>query len=140
MVELRPLKEEDTSELQMWPAYAGGFEEMDYALREHGWVNEFQQKPDTSIYIVETYNTIVGFSLLSGTSEGVAEFRIAIHPNWIGRGMGKNITIATLKLGFLNLNIHIIPLLARKTNSPAAQLYESLGFGVIGESNHTIQG
>ncbi len=113
---------------------------MDYALREHGWIDEFQQKPDTWIYIAESDNSVIGFSLLSTTSGGEAEFRIAINPDWIGKGMGKRVTIETLKTGFLVLDLDKINLIVRKTNHPAAALYKSLGFMVAGNSNRTIQG
>ncbi len=140
MISLRPIEAEDILEIKKWPSYAAGFEEMDYALREHGWIDEFQQKPETWIYIAESDNSVIGFSLLSTTSKGEAEFRIAINPNWIGKGMGKSVTIETLKTGFLALDLDKINLIVRKTNHPAAALYKSLGFMVTGNSNHTIQG
>ncbi len=37
-------------------------------------------------YIADLNKQIIGFSLLSMTSEKEAEFRIAIHPHWTGKG------------------------------------------------------
>lgn len=113
---------------------------MDYALREYGWFDEFMRRPKTSIYIAHSNKQIVGFSLLSITAEGVAEFRIAIHPRWTGKGVGREVVFATLKAGFQQINLNQIYLIVRKNNHRAAKLYESIGFALTGESVHTIQG
>jgi RimJ/RimL family protein N-acetyltransferase len=83
---------------------------------------------------------IIGFSLLSCTSEKAAEFRIAIHPHKTGAGLGKEVVRATLKIGFQQLNLDRIYLIVRKNNPQAATLYERLGFAITGESVHAIQG
>lgn len=140
MVELRPIGPEDIAAIKNWPAYADGFEQMDYALREHGWLDEYQQQPNTWIFIAELNHQTIGFSLLSITSETVAEYRIAMHPYWTGKGLGKPVTRATLKIGFGKLNLDTIHLIVRKNNHPATKLYERLGFVITGESIRTIQG
>ncbi len=113
---------------------------MDYALRDNGWLEEFRDKPNTWIYIAEAAGTIIGFSLLSITVKGDAEFRIAMHPDWTGRGLGRELTLATLETGFRHLKLARIHLIARKNNPRAAKLYRSVGFAVTGESVHSIQG
>ncbi len=140
MISLRPLKAEDAQGIKLWPSYVDGFAEMDYALREKGWIDEFQSKPGTWIYIAEAHSATVGFSLLSTSQKGEAEFRIAIHPHWIGKGMGKAITLDTLKLGFEEKNLDKIDLIVRKTNHAAARLYQKLGFAITGASLHVILG
>lgn len=140
MVQLRLIRTEDVAEIKKWPAYGGAFEQMDYALREHGWLDEYWQKPHTWIYVAELRNEIIGFSLLSGTSEREAEFRIAIHPHKTGSGLGKKVTLATLKIGFQEHHLDRIYLIVRKNNHRAATLYGNLGFAIIGESIHAIQG
>jgi RimJ/RimL family protein N-acetyltransferase len=140
MIELRPISPEDVAEIKNWPSYSDGFEQMDYALREHGWLDEFRQRPNTWLCTAELDKQIIGFSLLSITAAGEAEFRIAIHPHRTGKGFGKQVTLATLKTGFRQLNLDRIHLIVRKNNYPAAKLYESLGFAILGESIHTIQG
>jgi len=112
---------------------------MDYALREHGWLDEFMRRPKTSIYIAHSNKRIVGFSLLSITAEGAAEFRIAIHPHWTGKGIGREVAFATLKAGFRELNLDQIYLIVRKNNLHAVKLYESIGFDLTGESVHMIK-
>ncbi len=140
MIELRPVRAEDIDEIKNWPPYHRGFEQMDYALREHGWLDEFRDRPRTRIYAVALNNRIIGFSLLSVTSEENAEFRIAIHPAWTGRGLGRKVTLSTLKTGFRHLNLAKIHLIVRKNNPRASMLYRSNGFVTTGESVHTIQG
>lgn len=140
MIDLRPIRNEDVAEIKNWPVYVDEFEQMDYALREHGWLDEFRQRAHTWIYIAELNKQVIGFSLLSITSDGEAEFRIAIHPHRTGKGLGRQVTLATLKAGFRQLNLDRINLIVRKNNHPAAKLYESLGFAIIGASIRTIQG
>ncbi len=140
MIELRPIRTDDVAEIKSWPSYSDAFEQMDYALRERGWLDEFRQRPNTWIYIAELNKQAIGFSLLSITAVGDAEFRIAIHPHRTGKGLGRQVALATLKVGFRQLNLGRIHLIVRKTNHPAAKLYESLGFAIIGGSIHMIQG
>jgi len=52
-------------------------------------------------------------------SKGEAEFRIAIHPHLTGMGFGRQVAIATLKIGFLKLKMDRIHLIVRKNNYPA---------------------
>ena len=140
MIELRPIRTEDVTEIKSWPPYSDGFAQMDYALRERGWLDEFMRKPKTWIYIADLNKQSVGFSLLSITAERAAEFRIAIHPHWTGKGVGREVAFATLKAGFRELNLDQIYLIVRKNNLHAAKLYESIGFALTGESVHMIQG
>jgi diamine N-acetyltransferase len=140
MIELRPIRAEDITDIKSWPPYRGGFEQMDYALRDNGWLEEFRDRPNTVIYIAETAGTIIGFSLLSVIVEEDAEFRIAMHPDWTGRGLGRDVTLATLETGFRHLNLARVHLIVRKNNPRASKLYRSIGFAITGESVHTIQG
>ncbi len=140
MINLRLIGSEDIAKIKKWPSYSDGFEQMDYALREHGWIDEYWQRPNTWIYIARLIKQIMGFSLLSVTSLREAEFRIAIHPHHTGKGLGKQVTIATLKTGFRALDLAKITLIVRKNNSRASKLYEIIGFTTTGESVHAIQG
>jgi RimJ/RimL family protein N-acetyltransferase len=139
MIQLRSIKPEDITETKKWPPYGGGFEQMNYALRDNGWLDEFKDRPGTWIYAVALNDRMIGFSLLSVTDDD-AEFRIAIHPDWTGKGMGRKVTLATLKTGFRHLNLDKIHLIVRKNNPLASKLYTSIGFVTAGESVHTIQG
>jgi diamine N-acetyltransferase len=140
MTKLRPISAEDIAEIKKWPPYGGGFEQMDYALRDNGWLDEFRDRSKTWIYAVELNNRVIGFSLLSITAGEDAEFRIAIHSGWTGKGLGREVTLATLKNGFGQLNVAKIHLIVRKNNPRASKLYKNIGFAATGESVHTIQG
>lgn len=140
MINLRPITDEDFSQIEAWPSYRDEFERMDYALRQGGWLDEFRNRADTWIYIAESDNRAVGFSLLSVTAKGEAEFRIAVHPHRTGMGFGREITINTLKRGFQERGMDRIHLIVRKNNYPAMKVYERLGFKRTGESIHAIQG
>lgn len=140
MIQLRPLRPEDIAEIKNWPPYNNGFEQMDYALRENGWLDEFRDRSKTWIYAAISNDHVVGFSLLSVTTGEAAEFRIAIHPAWTGKGLGSEVTIATLQAGFRQLNLAEIHLIVRKNNPRASKLYKSIGFVSTGESVHSIQG
>jgi diamine N-acetyltransferase len=140
MINLRPITDEDFIQVEAWPSYPTKFECMDYALRQGGWLDEYRDRADTWIYIAEFNNLTVGFSLLSLTSIGDAEFRIAVHPGHIGKGFGPEITMKTLQTGFYELNMERIHLIVRKNHIPAMKVYNRLGFKRIGESVHDIQG
>ncbi len=140
MIKLRSISAEDIAEIKKWPPYSSGFEQMDYALRDDGWLDEFRGRSNTWIYAVELNDQIIGFSLLSVTSDEDAEFRIALQPVWTGKGMGREVTLATLKTGFGQLSLAKIHLIVRKNNLPALKLYTSIGFVTTGESVHTIGG
>ncbi len=140
MIELRLIRTDDIADINNWPHYVNGFAQMDYALRERGWLDEFSSRPNTWIYIADLNKQVIGFSILSITGDREAEFRIAMHPGWTGKGLGREVTLATLKTGFGQLNLDRIYLIVRKNNHRAAKLYENIGFAITGESIHTIQG
>lgn len=140
MISLRPLKDEDIAQIEAWPPYGDGFEQMDYALRQGGWIAAFKNRANTWLYIAESDNQAVGFTLLSATSKDEAEFRIAVHPQRTGMGFGREMTLQTLRTGFQSLGMHRIHLIVRKNNDPAMKLYERLGFRRTGQSVHVIQG
>ena len=140
MIKLRSITAEDVAKIKTWPAYEDGFEQMDYALRDKGWIDEFRNNPDTLIYGAEEEGRIIGFSLLAMSAPGEAEFRIAIHPLLTGKGLGRQITLATLQEGFRHHMLNKVHLIVRKNNPRAAKLYESVGFKKTAESIHVIQG
>jgi diamine N-acetyltransferase len=140
MIDLRPITNADFIQVESWPSYPVEFAYMDYALRQGGWLDEYRDKTDTWIYIAELNNQAVGFSLLSLTSKGDAEFRIAVHPDHTGMGFGPEITMKTLQSGFCELNMERIHLIVRKNHISAIKVYNRLGFKRVGESIHDIQG
>lgn len=136
---LTELKVDDIFAIRGWPPYPPDFEELDYALREGGWLDEFRGKPGTVYYAAKEGSDLVGFTLLSKTGANQAEFRIALRANKIGQGLGGTITTLTLQKGFDELGLEQIHLIVRKSNPRARKLYERLGFALKGECVKVIQ-
>ena len=140
MMRLRSLSGSDINQIGQWPPYPGDMEQMDYALREKGWLDEFWQKPDTSCYAVEEDGDLIGFTILAKTGEKDTEFRIALRADKTGLGLGESITCMTLQKGFDDLGLHRIHLIVRKNNVRGIKLYQRLGFVDRGECQKEIQG
>jgi diamine N-acetyltransferase len=113
---------------------------LDYSLRDGGWLDEYSLKDGTEILIAEDNREIVGFSILSHVSGNLAEFRIALHPYKLGRGIGKTLAFLTIRHGFRDPALHAIYLIVRKNNPRAEQLYRSLGFRMQGECTEIVHG
>ena len=140
MMRLRSLSGSDVNQIGQWPPYPGDMEQMDYALREKGWLQEFLIKPDASCYAVEDDGDLIGFTILAKTGEKDAEFRIALRSDKTGLGLGKSITCLTLQKGFEDLGLSRIHLIVRKNNVRGIKLYQRLGFVDRGECLKEIQG
>ncbi|HWQ19556.1 MAG TPA: GNAT family N-acetyltransferase [Methanotrichaceae archaeon] len=141
-MKLREMSLDDMAIIKGWPAYPDEFEDLDYALREEGWIDEFSGKAGTTIFTGEENKIIAGFTILSKDSSigTLAEFRIAINPAMLGLGLGKELARMTLKKGFQELRLNKIYLIVRKNNRRAKQLYERLGFRYSGECQKEIHG
>lgn len=128
MFELHDIQPADFSIIRAWPAYPAEFSELDYALRNHGWLAEYRYKPYTSIFVAKQRGEIVAFSLLSGTGAASAEFRIALRADKLGQGLGKTVAALTLARGFVDPGLNFIHLIVRANNIRAQHLYRQLGF------------
>jgi nicotinamidase-related amidase/RimJ/RimL family protein N-acetyltransferase len=140
IIDLLPMGEADINAIKCWPPYSGVFEQMDYALRENGWLDEAGSLSNVRMYVCKTGETLAGFCMLFEDGMNGAEFRIAIHPQFTGRGLGKKITLAILHESFKRLALKNLHLVVRKTNAPARRLYNSVGFKEVGETFLNIQG
>jgi diamine N-acetyltransferase len=140
MISLRPLRDDDISSIKSWPPYPREFAMLDYSLRDGGWLDEYCRKDGIEILIAEENKETIGLSILSREPGGLAEFRIALHPNKLGLGHGKTISLLTMKHGFLDSHLQTIHLIVRKNNPRAQRLYESLRFRLLGECTEVIQG
>lgn len=138
MPTLRPLTADDIATIAAWPTYPPEFVELDYALRQNGWITEYSQKDDTWLYALEDCGELCAFTILSKTADTEAEFRIALRADCIGKGMGRIATALTLAKGLDELGLSLIHLIVRKANLRAAQLYRKLGFVESGECWKTI--
>lgn len=140
MVILREVTEEDMEAIKKWPIYTNDFEVLDYALRDNGWIDEFRRKSETICYVAMEDSDAIGFTILSKTKKGEAEFRIALRGDKTGQSFGGVITIMTLKEGFNELGFSRIHLIVRKNNPRAIKLYQGLGFIDKGDCRKEIRG
>jgi RimJ/RimL family protein N-acetyltransferase len=141
---LREIAEQDVSVIQSWPVYPGEFKDLDYALREAGWISEYLGKEATTIYVAEERGALIGFTILSrddadGKSSR-AEFRIALHPHILGQGAGEKLARMTIRNGFEQLGLKRIYLIVRRSNPRARKLYLHCGFKDTGEYRKEVNG
>ncbi len=136
---LAPIELDDIATIREWEPYSSEFAELDYALREGGWLDEFLPKSNTRIFAAKYHNELIGFSLLCADTEGI-EFRIALKPDKIGKGFGRKITVATIRESFEWMGKNSLYLIVRLSNTSAQKLYEKLGFIPKNEITKEIQG
>lgn len=137
---LRALNDSDAIRIGKWPPYTGDMEQMDYALREKGWLEEFRKKPSAFLYAVEDDGDLTGFTVLAKTGEMDAEFRIALRADKTGLGLGKKIIWLTMREGFESMGLSRIHLIVRKNNVRGIKVYQRIGFVDRGECKREIQG
>jgi len=140
MITLRPITFQDIMGIQRWPRYPAEFEDLDYALRKNGWLDEYCNKGGADVLIADDDGKLAGFSIIAREPGGGAEFRIALHPEQLGRGLGNEIARLSLAHGFSDPAIQTIRLIVRKNNPRAKRLYETLHFRKTGECIEEIQG
>lgn len=137
---LRSLTDHDAREIHSWPHYQPPYTDLDYALRAKGWLHEYPEKQGNYRYAAISANDLVGFSILTQTKQGEAEFFIAMHPTRLLKGMGNTFTRLTLEKGFNDLNLNRIHLKVRHWHHVAIHLYETIGFKRTGEARLTVNG
>ena len=140
MIALRKIREGDIAVIKNWPPYPQDCTDLDYALRDEGWLDEYRSKPGTEILIATDGDTIAGFSVLEREPDRRAEFRIALHPEKLGQGIGKTIALLVLAHGFSDPGIDVIRLIVRKNNPRAQRLYAFLKFRRTGECTEEVHG
>ncbi|MFA7403426.1 MAG: isochorismatase family protein [Pelobacteraceae bacterium] len=140
MITLRKLTDSDRTEINRWPAYPGDMEQMDYALRKQGWLDEMSSETDVVLYAATDGGELVGFSLLARTGATEAEFRIAVRADKTGQRLGESITMLTLLRGFEELGLSRIHLIVRTNNIRGIRLYRRIGFTECGGCRKEIRG
>ena len=114
--------------------------QMDYALRDAGWLDEFRSRADSSVFAVEDGDDLIAFTILAGTAPADAEFRIALRADKTGLGLGESITLQSLRVGFEEQCLSRIHLIVRKNNQRGIRLYRRIGFSECGECRKEIRG
>lgn len=140
MIALREFRDNDVPVIKNWPPYPRDCTDLDYALRDNGWIDEYRAKPGTEILVATDGGIIAGFSVLEREPDRRAEFRIALHPEKLGQGIGKTIALLVLAHGFSDPGIDVIRLIVRKNNPRAQRLYASLKFRGTGECIEEVHG
>lgn len=135
MVRLAKLTREHQTIIASWEPYGAEFVELDYALREGGWIDEFWGKAD--IFVAMKDDEVVGFSLLHDDAQG-CEFRLALRSDKLGIGLGRVIAEATLYEAFETLGKPSVYLIVRLNNLRAQKLYNALGFESTCEVTKTV--
>lgn len=139
-IALRAMCDADIAAIRSWPSYPSTFTELDYALREGGWLTQYYGKPHNCCKVAQINGEPIGFALLLQTSGDEAEYRIALHSRYLGQGYGAIISAMMLQHGFEEMGVARIRLIVRKTNPHAWRLYQRLGFQAVGECAMNIQG
>jgi diamine N-acetyltransferase len=140
MIVIRPLRPADIPAIKSWPPYPPAFAMLDYALRDGGWLDEYTTRNDTAILVAEESGGIAGFAIFAREPGGIAEFRIALHPDRLGQGLGAAVTLLTISHGFTEMDLQRIRLIVRKNNPRAERLYTALRFRTCGECIKEIGG
>jgi RimJ/RimL family protein N-acetyltransferase len=133
------IEDSNIKEIRAWKPYPKEFAELDYALRDGGWLDEYHHKPNAKVFAAKYEKELIGFSILCDNYEGT-EFRIALKPDKIGKGFGRAITLATMKEAFIKMDQDSIYLIVRLNNLPAKKLYKQIGFIEKNEVIKTIYG
>ena len=131
-MKIRQLTAEDVKTIRDWPAYPSEFSALDYALREHGWLDDFPEGPTNHRYGAWENAELVGFSILTEIRSRRAEFYIAVHPDKLGQGLGKVLTQLVLAKGFQELGLDTIYLKVRAWHARGIRVYEKAGFHKVG--------
>ena len=140
MLTLRNLRPYEIAVIKSWPHYPPEFSDLDYALRDDGWLDHYPAGIATVILAAEDQTGLIGFSILSREEGKCPEFRIALHPEKTGKGLGKELTLLTLAHGFSVLGFTCIRLIVRKNNYRAQKLYNELLFRYAGECIEAVKG
>lgn len=140
MIRLRPLTDEDIAAIRRWPPYPADMAQMDYAVREGGWLDEYRAVAEAFLYAADYDGDLVGFTILARTGSGEAEFRIALRSDRTGLGLGEEITGQTLQRGFAEHALSRIHLIVRTNNERGIRLYRRIGFTDRGECRREIRG
>jgi diamine N-acetyltransferase len=140
MLTLRPLCHADIPVIKSWPHYPPEFADLDYCLRDGGWLDEYGKRQKTSILVAKKNKEIAGFSILAWDGHGGAEFRIALHPARIGTGTGRAVLKSTIEYCFADMTIRSVRLIVRKNNPRAQALYAAANFRRTGECSQVVAG
>lgn len=140
MVAILPIEQKDIDDIKKWRSYDGIHLQMDYAIRDGGWLDTYCGDPGNHCFAVRLNRLCMAFSILINKGGGEAEFRVAVSPDYVGSGYGGKIIRKTLSFGFEKYKFKSISLIVRKNNPIAINMYKRHGFCLCGETTENIQG
>jgi [ribosomal protein S18]-alanine N-acetyltransferase len=88
---------------------------------------------------LECQNRLIGYGLLSCAAGEAHLLNVAIDPEYQGLGYGRHLTKRLIDLARWHY-AEVLLLEVRQSNTRAQALYQSLGFGVIGERKNYYPG
>jgi RimJ/RimL family protein N-acetyltransferase len=139
-ITLSPLTIEDERAIRSWPSYPAEYKDLDYALRDKGWLADFPAGAGNYRFAARLGSRLVGFSILTTTGPDEAEFYIAVHAEALGQGYGMAIARMVVRRGFEEAGLRKIHLKVREWHDRAIRLYEKLGFRRTGVKELEING
>lgn len=139
---VRRLTQADAQAIRDWPAYPHPYEQLDYALRTGGWLDMFPESKQNCRWAAWQDNELVGFSLLTHVDpvKREAEFYIAVHPDRLNNGIGRELMEITLERGWNQLKLDRIYLKVRTNHDIGFKLYKRAGFNHYDTKPQTVNG
>lgn len=135
MIILKEMTNEHIQIIKKWPKYPPDFAELDYALRDGGWLDFDFYRAFSAI----EDNKIIGFTILWKEVESIT-IAIALHGHEIGKGLGYVVLYKTLQKCFSEYECEKVFLDVRKNNLQAKRLYDKVGFKVVSEHVMEVNG
>ena len=103
---------------------------------EKGWINSFNENPNSKILLAELNNQIIGLLFFVANpkkkNSHTGEFGVSVHPEFQGINVGRILVEALLTWARESSKIEKIYLNVFETNRHAIKLYKDLGFLVEG--------
>ncbi|MBT5855363.1 GNAT family N-acetyltransferase [bacterium] len=89
--------------------------------------SELENKPNMVTHVIRSDSHIAGFSFISTSSltPGKGSLSILVFPDFSKRGLGKQLLIETLQIGFKKLNLNQINALVHDTNRLSFNFFQS---------------
>ena len=101
------------------------------------YINRVQEKT-RYIYVAYAENFMVGYSQIYDITENHVEVGFVIHPNYQGKGYGKEIVLKTIEKAKEQFTEKKIILYVLINNPKAIHIYEKLGFEKKGTKDDTF--
>jgi RimJ/RimL family protein N-acetyltransferase len=130
----------DRSAIHAWPLYRAPFEALNYAIRPGGWLDVQGRVPGCIALGGWIQDELIAFSLLVPDGAHGAEYFVAVKSHIIQKGIGRRMTGATLRHGFVETGLERIFLKVRVNHAVGRHLYASVGFSECGFKSEETNG